>query len=118
MPLSGVSLDRQVALSRVGGDFELLKEIAVLFLEDYPKSLADLRAAAARRDAKAVERAAHGLKGSVANFGAAAVVEAARSIEEMGRAQQIAEIEPMITQLEQALAVLQQELEALSYKQN
>ncbi len=113
MPPEGASLDRQVALSRVGGDVELLKEIAVLFLEDYPKSLADLRDAAARADAKALERAAHGLKGSVANFGAAAAFEAARTLEELGRARNLAPAAAVIAQLEQALAVLRIELEAL-----
>ncbi|HML17270.1 MAG TPA: Hpt domain-containing protein [Bryobacteraceae bacterium] len=113
LPLPQESLDRQVALSRVGGDLELLKEIAVLFVDDYPQSLADLHAAAARGDAKAVERAAHGLKGSVANFGAAAAFEAARRIEEFGRAQRLAEVEPMLAKLELALAALRVELEAL-----
>jgi HPt (histidine-containing phosphotransfer) domain-containing protein len=112
-PLSGVSLDRQVALSRVGGDVQLLKEIAVLFLEDYPKSLTALHEAVAGGDAKAVERAAHSLKGSVANFGAAAAFESARSIEESARAQRLAEVDPMIVRLEQALATLQHELKAL-----
>lgn len=113
MPLPEVSLDREVALSRVGGDLQLLKEIAVLFLEDYPKSLEELHAAAAHGDAKAIERAAHGLKGSVANFGAGAAFEAARSIETAGRSLQIAEIEPMMAKLEQALAALRNELETI-----
>ena len=38
------SLDREVALARVGGDPELLKEIAVLFLENYQAWLSELRA--------------------------------------------------------------------------
>jgi two-component system sensor histidine kinase/response regulator len=113
VPLSGISLDRQVALSRVGGDEELLKEIAVLFLEDYPKSLADLHAAVSHGDSKALERAAHGLKGSVANFGAIAAVEAAKSLEALGRSEQVAEAEPVIETLESALAVLSVELEKL-----
>lgn len=113
MSLPGVSLDRQVALARVGGDLDLLKEIAALFLDDYPKSLVDLRSASARGDARALERAAHALKGSVANFGAPGPFEAARSIEELGRTQQLAEIEPIIDKLEQALAELRLELEAL-----
>ena len=71
-------IDRQVALSRVGGDAELLKEIAQLFIDDYPRAMADIRQAADRGDAKSLERSAHGLKGSVANFGAPSAVEAAR----------------------------------------
>ena len=107
------SLDRAVALSRVGGDTELLKEIARLFLDDYPRVLNELRDALARGDAKAVERTAHGLKGSVANFGAAAAVEAACTIEAMGRSQQLAEVGQVIRILELALAALHSELETL-----
>jgi two-component system sensor histidine kinase/response regulator len=113
VPVPGTSLDRQVALSRVGGDEELLKEIAVLFLEDYPKSLVDLHTALTHGDSKALERAAHSLKGSVANFGASAAFEAARSLEALGRSQQIAEAEPVIATLENALAALSVELEKI-----
>ncbi len=108
-----VAIDRQLALARVGGDAELLKEIAQLFLEDYPKAMEEIRAAADHRDAKELERSAHGLKGSVANFGATEAMEAARALETMGRAQQLVEVEQVIRTLELALAALRPELEAL-----
>ncbi len=107
------ALDRTVALSRVGGDAELLKEIAQLFIAEYPCVLDQLRDAMARGDAKLVERTAHGLKGSVANFGAPAAVEAARMIEAFGRAQQLQEAAQVIRSLELALAALRPELESL-----
>ena len=84
-PLTGCILDREVALLRVGGDVELLKEIAVLFLENYEAWLGELREAAARGDAKVVENTAHGLKGSVANFGARDAVAASVELENLGR---------------------------------
>ncbi len=105
--------DRTLALSRVGGDAELLKEIALLFLEDYPQSLRELREAIETGDAKRVERAAHGLKGSVSNFGARTAVEAAYRIETMGRAEQLTGVEPALRMLERALAALRPNLEAL-----
>lgn len=105
--------DRAVALSRVGGDTELLREIAVLFLDDYPKSLRDLREAIAIGDAKRVERTAHGLKGSVSNFGARPAVDAALQLETLGRAQKLAEFEQVLRTLELALAALRPELESL-----
>ena len=111
--LVGTGVDRQVALSRVGGDEELLREIAGLFLEDYPKALAELHEAAAKQDAKAVERTAHGLKGSVANFGAQAAVDAAFTIERMGRAEELDRLQEKLQTLEQALAALRPELESL-----
>jgi HPt (histidine-containing phosphotransfer) domain-containing protein len=105
--------DKAVALSRVGGDEELLKEIAVLFLDDYPKSLTELREAVEARDAKRVERSAHGLKGSVSNFGARPAVDAALKLETMGRAQELVEVEQVLRSLELALALLRPELESL-----
>jgi two-component system sensor histidine kinase/response regulator len=107
------ALDRPLALSRVGGDTELLKEIAQLFIDEYPRVLGELREAIAHRDAKAIERTAHGLKGSVANFGASAAVEAACRLETMGREQQLAEVSHVIHTLELALAALRPELESL-----
>ncbi|MGH9557885.1 MAG: Hpt domain-containing protein [Bryobacteraceae bacterium] len=107
------TIDREMALSRVGGDAELLKEIAQLFLDDYPHAVADLRTAAAHADAKAVERAAHSLKGSVANFGAPAAVEAAFTLEQMGRNENLEQVNQVIHTLELALAALHTELEAL-----
>jgi HPt (histidine-containing phosphotransfer) domain-containing protein len=103
---TAAGIDRQVALSRVGGDAELLKEIAQLFIDDYPRALEDIREAANRGDAKSLERSAHGLKGSVANFGASSAVEAARKLESMGRAAQLAEAQQVIHTLELALAAL------------
>ena len=78
-------LDRAAALARVGGDLDLLKEIAALFLDEYPQALVDMRKALATGDAKTIERSAHGLKGSVANFGARTAVDAAFELEQLGR---------------------------------
>jgi two-component system, sensor histidine kinase and response regulator len=113
---TSAGIDREVALSRVGGDAELLKEIAQLFIDDYPRAMEDIRQAADRGDAKSLERSAHGLKGSVANFGAPSAVEAARKLESMGRAAQLAniqDVQQVIHTLELALAALRPELESL-----
>ena len=110
---SEAGFDKGVALSRVGGDVELLKEIAILFLDDYPKSLCELRKAVETGDARGVERTAHGLKGSVSNFGARPAVDAAFQLEVMGRAQKLVEVEHVLGTLELALAALRPELESL-----
>jgi HPt (histidine-containing phosphotransfer) domain-containing protein len=111
--LVGTGIDREVALSRVGGDVELLKEIADLFLDDYPKLVAELREAVSAGDATRVERTAHGLKGSVSNFGAQAATNAALSLEKLGRARQLEEAAKVLQTLELALAALRPELESL-----
>ena len=109
----GQMLDRAEALARVGGDLDLLKEIAVLFLEDYPRSLDEIHQALAACDAKTVERSAHGLKGAVANFGARAAVDAAFQVEQLGRAQRLDQVPSALAALEQSLASLQAELASL-----
>jgi two-component system, sensor histidine kinase and response regulator len=111
-PLIG-SLDREVALARMGGDHELLKEIANLFLENYQQWLGELRLATVRGDAKMVEQTAHGLKGSVANFGASNAVEASLNLENLGRNRDLAGAAESLAALEAALETLRGDLESL-----
>ena len=73
--------DRAAALDRVDGDVELMKELAGLFLDECPQRMAEIREAIIRRDATKLQQAAHTLKGSVGNFGAAEAIEAARRLE-------------------------------------
>jgi HPt (histidine-containing phosphotransfer) domain-containing protein len=107
------ALDRRVALLHMGGDVELLKEIAVSFLEDYPKALAQIRDAIANGSAKQLEASAHTLKGSAANFGAAAVVASALQLEQMGRTAQLEQSSDVLRALEAGLRALHAELDAL-----
>ena len=72
-------------LARVGGDAQLLAEISRLFIDDVPGHLEKIRAALDARDAEGLRRAAHAYRGAAANFEAAAVVRAARELEEVGR---------------------------------
>ena len=106
-------LDRAAALARVGGDLDLLKEIAALFLEEYPGSLDAMHKALVSGDAKTIERTAHGLKGSVANFNARIVVDAAFQLEQLGRAQKLDRVPESLAALERALALLHAELASL-----
>ncbi len=79
------SLNRALALERVGGDLTLLQEIARLFLEEGPSLVADLRRAAEARDAAELERVAHTLKGAVGNFTSEGPYQTALRLEMMGR---------------------------------
>jgi HPt (histidine-containing phosphotransfer) domain-containing protein len=88
-------------------DVELLREVVGLFLRDCPARLSDIRDAVARRDGTTLARAAHSLKGSVANFAADQAVAAAQRLQLMGRSGDWAEID-------QALADLETEIENLT----
>ncbi len=107
-------LDREAALARVGGDLELLQEIARLFLDDTPNMLGAIEKAAESGDAKALERAAHTLKGCVSNFGAADAYEAALNLEKMGRAADLAGVPQGVDRLRKTLDELAPELNALT----
>jgi len=80
-------------LARVGGDRDLLIEISRLFVDDAPVHIERIRQAIEIRDADALRRAAHALKGAAANFDAGGVVNAARTMEDMGRTAQFDDIE-------------------------
>jgi len=106
-------LDLQLALARVGGDEQLLREIAVLFIEECPRAFAEIQEAVAAGDAAKLENAAHALKGSVSNFGARNAVEAAFRLEQMGRANQMTEAGTVLSTLENALSAVCAELATL-----
>ncbi len=106
-------LDQEVAMLRVGGDAELLREIAQLFLEEYPRLMEELRLAHQQGDAKQVERTAHGLKGSVANFGAKRAVDAAFQIEQLGRGGKLDPVGEVLQSLDLLLLALHGELSQL-----
>jgi HPt (histidine-containing phosphotransfer) domain-containing protein len=106
-------LDHELAMIRVGGDAELLKELAQLFLEEYPRLVAELHAAHASGDAHQVERTAHGLKGSIANFGARQAVEAALQIEQLGRQGDLGPVGELLATLDLVLLALHGELDQL-----
>jgi two-component system sensor histidine kinase/response regulator len=109
-----VILNHRLALERVEGDEELLREVAQLFLDDYPRALGEIRDAVVAGDAKRLEREAHGLKGAAANFGADKVVSAALTLELFGRRGQVAEAATGLGALEAALGQLRVELETLA----
>ena len=106
-------LDLTQALERVGGDRELLGEIAALFLEDAPDLLRRMREALSKGDAYRLERSAHALKGSVSNFGAKRVYDAALALEMDARKQELVAAPAHFEMLEKSLNALQPELAAV-----
>lgn len=111
---SGKQIDRDQALARVGGDIDLLKEIAAMFLEESPIMLQTMERAVAQGDAEGLERAAHTFKGSVANFGATQGYEAALALEMIGRGKDLDTASAALARVREAFEQLQPELEALA----
>jgi HPt (histidine-containing phosphotransfer) domain-containing protein len=98
--------DKAKALENLGGDMDLLKEIIGIFLDDFPNQMKQIREGILTGDAKAVEHAAHSLKGSVANFAAKRAYDAAYRLEVMGR-------EVNLGKANEALGDLEKEVEGL-----
>jgi two-component system sensor histidine kinase/response regulator len=82
-PLDEHVLDglREVA----GGDDSFMRELAAIYLDDAPSRLAEIRRALHDRDATRLARAAHALKSSSGNIGAAAVRDVCNELEAVGR---------------------------------
>lgn len=99
--------DRQAALKRLGGDEEILKEIAALFVADSPEMLDQIRQAIETNDALRLEKAAHLMKGSVSNFGAEEVVQMTSHLEVLARKGDLARARQVYVALEKALGAVQ-----------
>jgi CheY-like chemotaxis protein len=105
-PASLTALNVDEALAQVGGDRDLLEEMAEIFLEEYPHHLAGIKNALAHRDALTLARLAHTLKGSVGNFAAKAPFETARRLEHIGRQGDLSQAAEILAQLEGELSQL------------
>ena len=110
---SAFTLDRAIALQRVDGDAELLKEILDLFSQECPQFMAAIHSAIQKRDPAALNRAAHTLKGSLGNFGDSPPVATAQSLETMGQENNFVGAEAMYQKLAQEMARLNPALAAL-----
>jgi CheY-like chemotaxis protein len=99
-------LDEGAALERAGGERALLVELAGMFLSDAPVVVETIRDALADGDAKAVQRAAHKLKGSLLVLAADPASHAALRLETLGA-------QGALDQAAAALEALEREIERL-----
>ncbi|MBI1917879.1 MAG: response regulator [Planctomycetes bacterium] len=102
-------LDRTVALSRVGGNEQLLRELMEMFQEECPRLMTAIREALAKGDAPGLRLVAHTLKGSVGTFGATVAFKAASRLELIGR-------EGDLSRAQEAYAALEEAIERLLAK--
>ncbi len=80
-PRNNPPFDPDALLGRLEGDRELLAELADLVEVEAAKLLVEARDALAQGDFASLQRAAHTLKGAVANFGAVPAFHAAQELE-------------------------------------
>jgi HPt (histidine-containing phosphotransfer) domain-containing protein len=111
---TGGAFDRAAALLHLGGDSDLLGELAELFLADCPRLVADVKAAVEEANAARLKIAAHTLKGSVAHFGACPAVEIAQQLETLAVQGKLTETREAAARLKTELQRLEPELRAVA----
>src|SRR4051794_10421479 len=86
------------SLKELGGEDDpgLVLELIGLFLQDAPQRMSDIQSSLARGDIGTLERAAHTLKSSSANIGAARLSSYCKSMEELARKHEVEGLPPLV----------------------
>jgi HPt (histidine-containing phosphotransfer) domain-containing protein len=117
IPHTAPPCDVEAFIERVGGDVELAREMALLFVPDALRLLDGLASGVAANDAERLRQDAHALKGSAGNFDAAPTVAAALALEMMGKSGDIAGAPAVMDQLRVDLAALIEALRTFAESQ-
>jgi HPt (histidine-containing phosphotransfer) domain-containing protein len=96
-----------------GDNDEFLREIAGIFLEDTPQRIAELTQSLTAGDVPKFTRAAHSIKGSAANLGAAALRHAAEQLEHQSRQDGLATVAGLVTAIKSEFARAEIELKKI-----
>jgi HPt (histidine-containing phosphotransfer) domain-containing protein len=83
-------------LESVGGDREFLAELIDVYFSDSANLFGEMRESLAAGDADRFRRAAHSLKSNSASFGATALAELARTLEEKGKVNHLGDASPLL----------------------
>jgi CheY-like chemotaxis protein/HPt (histidine-containing phosphotransfer) domain-containing protein len=102
--------DYESAMAMIDGDVELFQELVTLFMSESTQLLDQIRAAIAQHDPKALERAAHSLKGSVGAFRAESAARAAQRLEDLGKSGSFNKVETLCETLQAEIDRLKQAL--------
>ena len=116
MSIPNHPFDRAAVIENLGGDEELFRQIAAMFVADWPETQARLRRALQAGDAEVLRTAAHSVKGAVMNFAAEPAALAARTLEMACKAgdltQAPAQVEALIQAIDEVAAALVREIGA------
>ena len=99
-------VDWHQALGHVRGDVQLLRELAVIFVEHCPIWLSDLRNGMNENKLDRVRLTAHTLKGSLSTFAATRPHRSAEELEQIAQSGQEERLEGALAQLDEELASL------------
>ena len=105
------ALDAIRALQRPGRP-DILQKVVGLYLGNSPNLLVSLKAAIENNEPEGVRAAAHSLKSSSANLGAASLAALCKVLEDMGRTGAIESAMEKLTEVEENFVLVAQELES------
>lgn len=94
------------ALKRLGGDRQLLMEMAQIFLEEAPSQMQLLCKAVAADNCRDAEHVAHRLKGDLGYLHAVEAAECARKLEDAARNEDLSDVEATLATLETNLEAI------------
>jgi HPt (histidine-containing phosphotransfer) domain-containing protein len=99
-------------LARVDNDREILRELLMIFKEEFPGHLQALREAVDSGDGRLVAVAAHTLKGMLLNMAAGQAAEAVSRLEQMGRVGEVSKFQEALAAFERDATRLLPHLDA------
>jgi CheY-like chemotaxis protein len=79
------TIDQAALLKAFDNDWDFFTEVVEMFIQDYPQMMTDIANALKTKDSSTLMRSGHALKGMLGNFQAAAGMELAYRLEELGR---------------------------------
>ena len=108
----GPSFDREQCLANIDGDAEMFRTLVTLFVETTPGLLQRMRTEIEAKDAPAVARTAHKLKGSALQFNAQPACTLTLRIEEAAQRGDLGVATALLPEVRETFARLQHELQA------
>ena len=93
-------IDFTELLARVENDRELMRDLLLIFKEEFPGHLQALRGAVNSMNAESVAAEAHTLKGMLSNLAAGPAAGAAARLEQLGRNREVSEFQAACTSFE------------------
>ena len=104
------AFDQAAFLARMDGSYEVCAEIAEAFFGEGPKLIERLKDELRRKDAAQIARAAHALKGAIANFTDRQAFQSAVRLEQAARESDLRFAEEGLPRLDREVAELVEEL--------
>jgi len=99
-------IDWDALKENCAGDDGLVAEIIELFRKEGPMLLADVKSAVGSREALAIKRSAHRLKGALVSLGAHSATSLAKDLELAGSSNDLSRVPELNTQLEVEMSKL------------